>query len=172
MKALPMKMSLRRANILAPWLPGSLTIFLLPSLALAAPATAPVDVTAEQFEVLQNKGQAIFSGNVRAVQGILTLEAPKAIVVYDHSGKGDIKELRAEGGVTITRDTTPPEKATGTTAIYTPEGQKLELTGEVELTRGASTLAGDRLLYDIPSGNAKVTNSKGPVKARFTPQGK
>lgn len=144
----------------------------LPAIPYAQATQTPVDITANSFEVLQNQGKAIFSGNVHAVQGNLTLEAPTVTVIYDNGGHGDIKELRAEGGATISRSTTPPEKAVGTTAVYTPASQQLELTGAVELTRGASTLAGDRLVYDIPSGNAKVTNSKGPVKARFTPGGK
>jgi lipopolysaccharide transport protein LptA len=63
------------------------------------------------------------------------------------------------------------ETATGTTAVYRPATQKLVLTGAVTLVRGPSQLSGDKLVYDIASGNAQVTNSGGPVKARFVPQG-
>lgn len=143
--------------------------------AFAAPATSggPVDITSQRLDVQQAKGLATFSGNVVVIQGGFRLEAAK--VVADFGGKGsDIKSINATGGVTITRPGQGgvTEKATGTAASYTPGTQQLMLTGAVTLVRGPSQLSGDKLVYDIATGNARVTNSNGPVKARFVPEKK
>jgi lipopolysaccharide transport protein LptA len=123
----------------------------------------------------------VFSGNVKAMQGGVTLLADTLTVDYlaqDKAGgkasRGHgIENLVAEGTVKIVRDAGPDgrEEATGTKAVYTPAQNQIVLTGpHVVLTRGPSMLEGDRLEYDMASGNAHVTNSKGPVKARFVPE--
>lgn len=144
------------------------------SLSLLAPTHAqttsqPINVTASQMEIQHQQGTATFSGNVVVTQGNLTLNAPQLIVSYD-ADSGDVATIRTQGATTITRQSQTPETATGTQAVYTPATQQLILTGNVTLTRGPSQLSGDKLVYDISTGNAKVTNSAGPVKARFVPQ--
>lgn len=153
----------------------ALLLTLLASSVVAESLTSggPVDITSAQLDVQQAKGLATFSGNVVVTQSTFRLEAPK--VVADFSAKGsDIKSIQATGGVTITRPGQGgiTEKATGTTATYQPGAQQLVLTGAVTLIRGPSQLSGDKLVYDMASGNARVTNSSGPVKARFVPKGK
>lgn len=151
---------------------------LLLTISFLAPAAfaqnGPVDITSSQLDVEQAKGLATFTGNVVVTQTGFTLAAPK--VVADYSGaKGatDIQSITATGGVTITRTGgLVNEKATGTTALYSPVTKQVVLSGEVTLVRGPSSLSGDKLVYDMATGNARVTNSKGPVKARFVPQSK
>ncbi len=144
------------------------------SLAAFAPAWAqsgqPVDITSQKLEVDQAANTATFSGNVVVTQGSLTLNAPR--VVAASAAAGGVTAITASGGVTITRPGTAgiSEKATGTTATYNPQAGTLTLTGAVTLTRGPSELSGDKLVYNLQTGNAVVTNSQGPVKARFVPQ--
>ncbi|RYG60831.1 MAG: lipopolysaccharide transport periplasmic protein LptA [Alphaproteobacteria bacterium] len=132
----------------------------------------PVDITSKQLDVNQSGKTATFSGNVKVQQGTFTLTAPK--VVADYSGSGaDIKTIQATGGVIITRVADgATEKAIGTTATYAPGARQLVLSGNVTLVRGPSQLSGDKLVYDMASGNARVTSSSGPVKARFVPGAK
>ncbi len=134
----------------------------------AAAAKAPIDISAQKLEVNQSSSKAIFSGNVVVTQEGLILTAP--VVTADYQGQG-IQTVTASGGVTITRTGAGgvSEKATGTTAIYNPDAGNLVLTGAVTLTRGPSELSGDKLVYNLTTGNAVVTNSGGPVKARFVP---
>ncbi|MBI1308432.1 MAG: lipopolysaccharide transport periplasmic protein LptA [Proteobacteria bacterium] len=140
--------------------------------AQTAKLSGPVDITANQLDIHHADGQATFAGNVRITQGGVTLTAPRVTVTYGKNGQGDIQQMVAEGGnVVFTRSGPVAEKATGSKAVYNPTRQELTLTGAVTLTRGPSTLAGDRLLYDIAGGNAQVTNSSGPVRAHFVPQG-
>lgn len=142
-----------------------------PTWAEGLAAGGPVDIESAQLEVQHAKGQATFSGNVKVTQGNLTLTAPKLDVAYGAGGSGDITEMQASGGVTLTRGGgAVAEKATGNTATYNPQTQQIVMTGDVTLTRGPSTLSGDKLVYDVASGTARVTSSNGPVKARFIPQ--
>ena len=146
-----------------------LTITFLASHAMAQ-SQAPVDITAQKLEVNQATGKATFSGNVVVTQQGLNLTAP--LVTADYAGKGNtVQTVTASGGVVITRNGTGgiTERATGTTAVYNPNGGSLILTGAVTLTRGPSELSGDKLVYNLQTGNAVVTNSQGPVKARFVP---
>lgn len=134
-------------------------------------AGGPVDVQSQQLEVRQTQGLATFSGNVKVTQGNLVLEADRVDVEYGSSGDGDIRQMKATGNVVLTRGGgTVAEKATGDVAVYTPAGGQIVMTGAVTLVRGASTLSGDKLTYGVESGNARVTSSKGPVRARFVPQ--
>lgn len=152
--------------LLATWF---LATFLVPG---AFAQAAPIDITAQKLEVNQATSQATFSGDVVVVQQDLTLTAPQVIANYTSGGTGSgIQTVTATGGVTITRNGANgiTEKAVGTTAIYNPQGGSLVLTGAVTLTRGPSQLSGDKLVYNLQTGNAVVTNSQGPVKARFVP---
>lgn len=151
-----------------------LTLAIPAAFAQSIASSGPVDITSQRLDVQQAKGTATFSGNVVVTQGGFKLEAPKVTAETDSAKGGDIKSIVASGGVTITRPGQGgiTEKATGTTASYTPGTQQLVLAGAVTLIRGPSQLSGDKLVYDIASGNARVTNSKGPVKARFVPQKK
>lgn len=151
-----------------------LTLLLAAGTGLPAHAATggPIDITAQKLEVNQTSSKATFSGNVVVTQQGLVLTAP--VVTADYATQGDgsgIQTVTASGGVTITRNGAGgiTEKATGTTAVYNPEAGTLVLSGAVTLVRGPSELAGDRLVYNLTTGNAVVTNSAGPVKARFVP---
>lgn len=135
----------------------------------------PIEITSAALDVSQNQSHAVFKGSVKVVQGPMTLTTDMLTVDYTakggKAGKGasGIDKLVATGHVKIDRDN-GAEVATGDAATYTPDTQLLVLTGTtVTLTRGINTLEGDKLVYAVATGNAKVTNSKGPVKARFVP---
>lgn len=151
---------------------------LILAISLLAPAAfaqnGPVDITSNQLDVEQAKGLATFTGNVVVTQTGFTLAAPKVVADYSGAkGSNDIKSITASGGVIITRTGgAVAEKATGSTALYSPVTKQVILSGDVTLIRGPSSLSGDKLVYDMATGNARVTNSKGPVKARFVPQSK
>ena len=60
----------------------------------------PVEVTADNLDVDQEDGTAIFTGNVKIGQGDMRLSAPRVLVVYKEDQSG-IKTLQATGGVTL-----------------------------------------------------------------------
>ncbi|MFZ2620505.1 MAG: lipopolysaccharide transport periplasmic protein LptA [Alphaproteobacteria bacterium] len=135
-------------------------LLLFPLLAHAADK-APLDITANQLEVNFTNKLATFSGAVQAVRGEMTLHADT--LTLTQTANNDVKEVKAIGHVTLIR---ADQTATGNTATYTPATQLLELQGNVTLTRGGNTMAGDHLRYDMAKGTMKLTNTSGTrVKA-------
>ena len=63
-------------------------------------SSLPVEVTADNLNVNQENGTAIFTGNVLIGQGEMRLSAPRVLVVYKQDQSG-IEELQATGGVTL-----------------------------------------------------------------------
>jgi len=136
---------------------------------------APVDVAADRIEVQDRADRAIFSGNVVARQGNLTMNASQVTVAYSNAGGIEIERIDARGGVTVR---SPSETARGQFAIYDLRRRLITLLGNVTLTRGESNVNGGRLVLDLESGRAVMDGggrspagtsaAGGRVTGRFT----
>ncbi len=130
---------------------------------------APIDVDADRIDVSDQQNQAIFSGNVRARQGNLTIEADRIKVSYTRPGNGDpvINRLDADGKVRLS---TPSERATSRFAIYDVKKRFLTLIGNVVLTQGSGNVSGNRLTFDLGSGKVSLDgrSSTGQPGSRVT----
>lgn len=120
---------------------------------LDADPEAPVEVSADNLQVDQDTGTAVFSGNVVIGQGALRLSAAKVEIVYGDSS-GDIDRLKAEGGVTFVTDT---EAAEADAADYDLVNGQLVLSGNVLLTQGASAISAERMAINLTTGNAELS---------------
>jgi lipopolysaccharide export system protein LptA len=119
---------------------------------------APIDIDAARIEVRDRDKQATFSGEVRVVQGDMTLNAATMRVYYE-SGKGSdlaVTRLDAEGAVHLT---SPSEKASARLGIYDVETRQLTFLGNVILNRGDSVLRGERLVIDLVNGRSTLDGS-------------
>jgi lipopolysaccharide export system protein LptA len=106
-------------------------------------SNAPVDVEADRIEVQDRADRAIFSGNVRAKQGDLSLASARLTVAYAGGAGGtQIQRLDASGGVTVR---SPSETATGQFAIYDLNKRLITMIGGVTLVRGPSRVQGGRV---------------------------
>ncbi|SES09528.1 lipopolysaccharide export system protein LptA [Tranquillimonas rosea] len=121
----------------------------------------PVEVDAEQLEVNQTDGTAVFTGGVTVTQGEMTLTAERVQVVYASGEQGRIQEMQASGGVTLV---TPEEAAESQEAVYEIESGNVTMTGEVLLTQGPNTLSSDRLVIDLTTGTGTM---EGGVRTIF-----
>ena len=120
-------------------------------------SNAPVDVEADRIEVQDRADRAIFSGNVRAKQGDLSLASARLTVAYAGGAGGtQIQRLDASGGVTVR---SPSETATGQFAIYDLNKRLITMIGGVTLIRGQSRVNGGRLVIDLTTGRATVDGS-------------
>jgi lipopolysaccharide export system protein LptA len=146
----------------------------------------PIEIEASTLEVLQNQQKAIFSGNVIATQGAVTMRSQTMTVFYK-SGSGEnagglssgISKLEVAGNVRLN---TPTESAEGNTGSYNVDAGLITLNGNVLLKRGKNVIKGDRLEYNVKSGKSQVvsnpsanvgeTSSGGRVKAVFVPESK
>jgi lipopolysaccharide export system protein LptA len=125
---------------------------------------APVDVGAERIEVQDRANRAIFSGNVEARQGSLTLRSARLTVVYAGGGGVQIQRLEASGGVTLR---TPTETARSQYAIYDLPRGIVTMIGGVNLQQGSNHVQGGRLVLDLDTHRA-VLDGGGRVTGRFT----
>ena len=125
---------------------------------------APVDVTADRIEVQDRADRAIFSGNVVARQGNLTLNSARLTVIYANGEGIHIKRLEASGGVTLR---TPSETARSQFAIYDLDRRLVTMLGAVNLDQGSNHVQGGRLVLDLDTHRA-VMDGGGRVTGRFT----
>lgn len=141
---------------------------------LAYDTNTPINVSADSLEVREEGRTAIFTGHVEAVQGDLKLKAREIRVYYRHPGSGDglIARIDANGTVTIsTRD----ENAQGDWAIYDVDQKILTLGGAVKIERGGNTVAGQRLVLDLKTGQTRIESGNadnGRVRGTFKPDTK
>ncbi|WP_372803989.1 lipopolysaccharide transport periplasmic protein LptA [Loktanella salsilacus] len=131
---------------------------------IAADPSAPVEVTADNLNVDQDTGSAVFSGNVVIGQGDLRLSAPSVQVTYA-ADSGDITRLQATGGVTFA---TATEAAEAQNADYNLASGLLTLNGNVLLTQGQSALSADSMVLDLNAGTAQMN---GRVRTVFQQDG-
>jgi lipopolysaccharide export system protein LptA len=140
------------------------------SMAQTGGAPVPVDIAANEMEILDAQNKAIFRGAVDATRGTTNLKADTLTVTYaevkqpDGSSKTDATDLDAKGNVTIK---TPRETITGDWAKFNPQTNKLVVGGAVKLIQGATVLTGNELRADLNTDKIQMTG--GRVKGSFLP---
>ena len=131
---------------------------------LAQDTSLPVSVLADKLAVNNADGSAVFSGNVSVVQGEMTLSAAEVKVKYG-AEQSEIEELLASGGVKITN---LGDEATASEAVYAIASGMIVLTGDVKLTQGPSSMAGQKLTINLKDGSGIM---EGRVTTVFVPGG-
>ncbi len=123
----------------------------------------PVEVTADNLNVNQDDGTAVFTGNVLIGQGEMRLSAPRVLVVYKSDQSG-IEKLEATGGVTLVSG---EDAAEAQRADYDIDSGLIEMQGNVLLVQGSNSLTGDTMFVDTRAGTARVS---GRVKTILQPE--
>lgn len=135
------------------------------SFAVAAPnpfegrdSKQPVRIEADSLEVSRPDGMALFTGNVSAVQGALTITGDVMKVFYTEAGSGSqapgVRKIEITGKVKVTNGR---DEAVGRKAVYDADKNNVTLEGDnLTLKSGPHTLKGGRLLYDIVSGHSRL----------------
>ena len=128
-----------------------------------------VEITAQQLEVLQLERQSIFTGDVVAVQGEMTLYADK-LIVYLQEAQQQIDRLEAIGGVKFVQ---LDRVATADRAVFQQVDEVLILTGNAVVTQGGNSVSGDEITLFIQEDRTVVKGSKtNRVKAVIVPEKK
>jgi lipopolysaccharide export system protein LptA len=145
------------------------------ALAQLAGGKGPIDVTADQLEMVDAQHLAIWRGNVEALQDgnrlvadVLNVyfsgksapapgapPAPQGPAVAGAVGSdwGDVQRLVADGHVFyVTKDQT----ARGDHAVYEAVPDTIVMTGDVVLVQGQNVVKGDRLTIDVKTNHAQV----------------
>ena len=128
---------------------------------LTTKSDQPIDIEADKLEVLDGEKRAIFSGNVMAKQGGLTLRTRELTVNYTGSqglsgSNANITRIKATGKVLITTDKN--QTATSDWADFQVVEQVMTIGGNVVLSQGENVIKGDRLVIDLKSGRSRFEN--------------
>jgi lipopolysaccharide export system protein LptA len=156
----------------------------------------PISIDADKLDYFDKEQKAIYSGNVVAVQGdskltcsVLTIFLAKTepqatdsagktgageATTADASGGGvgsggsQVKHMDATGPVTVVSKT---QVATGDRGSYDKDQNKVWLFGHVTLSDGGNVTKGDKLTYDLATGEAvvEVGKSNERVHGQFIP---
>jgi len=132
---------------------------------LKADPEAAVQVTSDRLSINQSDGLAVFEGTVEVVQGTMRLTAARLEVTYATDG-ASIEEMTATGGVQLAAG---GDAASSEQAVYRPGTSALTMTGDVLLTQGTATIAGQKLVLDLTTGLGQM---EGRVTTTFAPKAK
>lgn len=147
-------------------------------------AGAPINIEADHMTSLEKENNVLFSGNVDATQADVRIRADKLTVYYtaaDEGEKQEVKRLRCEGNVEITKG---EWLGTGKTMNYLAKERKVILSGDAKAWQGTNLVTGNTIIYYLDEGRSEVIGGRpattvdaktgekesGRVKATLTPQ--
>ena len=144
----------------------------------------PISIEADKLVYFDKEQKAIYTGNVVVIQGdtkmtcsamtIFMEKAPQqgqaaGAAPADASSAGPgasssrVRHLDAVGPVTVLSKT---QVATGDTAAYDKPQNKVWLIGNVTLSDGGNVTKGDKLTYDLTTGQATVDTGAAANRVR------
>ncbi len=133
---------------------------------------APIDVAAERLDVDDQAKQAVFTGDVRALQAGFQLHSSELTATYTGAAgmasadaKGGSQEaakltrIQAKKNVEVTSK--DGQKATGDWADYDTRANIVTLGGEVVMTQGKNVVRGTKLVIDMTTGESVISTEPG-----------
>jgi lipopolysaccharide export system protein LptA len=146
----------------------------------------PISIDADKLVYYDKEKKAVYSGNVVVIQGDTKMTCSVMTVLLDRAptqgapqsttaqsgptaADSGVKHLDATGPVTVISKT---QVATGDSGSYDKAEDKVRLIGHVTLSDGQNVTKGDKLTYDLKSGQAIVDTSakSGRVHGQFIPK--
>jgi lipopolysaccharide export system protein LptA len=151
---------------------------------------APISIEADKLVYFDKEQKAVYTGNVVVIQGDTKMTcsgmtifmekgpdasqpaasqpaAAKAADAGPAAGPGGsssrVRHLDATGPVTVLSKT---QVATGDTASYDKAQNKVWLVGNVTLSDGGNVTKGDKLTYDLTTGQATVDTGAAANRVR------
>jgi lipopolysaccharide export system protein LptA len=140
--------------------------------------SGPIDISADELEVVNAENRAVWKGNVEAIQGTNRLRAPLLTVYFAKStpapgappapasaaaapgglgaGFGSIQRMEAEGPVYYV---TQQQNARGDHATYEAAANQIVMTGNVVLVQDKNVVQGDRLTIDTQTNHSTLVST-------------
>lgn len=154
----------------------------LPSVALESDASAPIEIAADQLELDDRQGTAVYTGSVDMQQGSMNLKAAR--VDIQRADDGQVSQVTAKGGggerAYLEQQPGPDEaivKGWGDTVIYHAAERRVELVGNAELHQAGDTFDGAYVEYYLDSRRVQARSSQdgdgsgdGRVRMTLTPR--
>ena len=135
----------------------------------------PIQIESDKLEIKDPESKAIFTGNVKVVQGTTTLQAGTMTVFYKAtegatvtSGDADIDRIEVDGKVFLSSGT---QQATGDSGLVNLTEQTIVLKGEkVVLSEGKNVFVGCQLNVQMDTGAAQLEACGGRVHIQLDPK--
>lgn len=142
-----------------------------PAFAQLAPGKGPIDMSADELELIDAQHIAIWRGAVDALQGQNRMRADQVKMFFNGRpsakgssasgaapGKnwGDVQRMEAEGNVFYV---SPQQRARGDHAVYSLDTDQIVMTGDVIVAQGESVVRGDKLIIEVKSGHATMVSA-------------
>ncbi len=136
----------------------------------SADAGGATDITADQLEVQDGKGQATFRGNVIALRGGHEIRAAVLDVSFrspdqkatklpaGSRASGDISRIKASGRVVVRA---PDEQvSTSDWLVYDAAADTITIGGNVVVSQGKNVIKGEKLVVDLKTGQSHFETSE------------
>jgi lipopolysaccharide export system protein LptA len=164
---------------------GGLISWSVPAHAQMAAGKGPIDVTADNLEMVDSQHLAIWKGNVEAVQNGNRLVSDILNVYFTGhpapgapakaapapggaqalgSDWGAVQRLVADGHVFYV---SPDQTARGDHAVYEMTPDTITMTGNVVVVQGQNVIKGDKLIIDVKTNHANIVSN---VQGRNRPE--
>jgi lipopolysaccharide export system protein LptA len=131
----------------------------------------PIDISADEVEVIDAERRGVWRGNVEAIQGVNRMRAPVLTIYFaparagaaagsgPGAGWGDVQRMEADGPVYYV---TPQQNARGDHATYEAATNTMTMTGNVVLVQDKNVVQGDKLTVDTKTNHSVlVSNNAG-----------
>ena len=131
--------------------------------------TDPINIEADRMETTQEDGAILFSGNVKANQGSLIINADELAVLYTKSlTKPDktagteatmarkIEKITAKGNVKIVQD---PWVASGDAMDFNADDRIVIIAGNAKAWQGQNMVSGEKIILYLDEGKSVVERS-------------
>jgi len=144
-----------------------------PALARKADRDEPLNIQADgMVGVLDEDGEATLTGNVEIAQGTMDVRADRATVTR---AGGDFKQVVFEGKpatLVQTNEDGTPMKAQAQRIEYHVDTDIVLLVGAVHVEQDRGTLKGERVTYNLTTGELDGGGNGGRIQMHILPKAK
>ncbi len=138
---------------------------------IAGHSKAPIDITANEAEVVNAQCATTWRGNAEALQDKTRLRADTIKVFAKVKGKGAngqadcgaTERIEAEGHVYYV---SPEQNARSDRAVYTAASDEVVMTGDVIVVQGSDVARGERLTLNVTTHQARMEAGGGGGRVR------
>ncbi|MBL0371818.1 hypothetical protein JJB09_07230 [Rhizobium sp. KVB221] len=141
---------------------------------LALSNDKPIQIESDSLEIREQEKRALFNGNVKVVQGTMTLMSEHMIVYYKGNagkiaeGGSDIDRIEVDGKVSLV---SADQSARGDKGSFDMRTEILMLEGkQVVLADGNNVFTGCKLTVQMKNGQAKLDSCGARVKILIDPK--
>lgn len=134
----------------------------------------PIQIESDKLEIKDPESKAIFTGNVKVVQGATTLQAGNMVVYYKagggsiSGGNAQIDRIEVDRKVFLQSGT---QQATADSGQFNMAQQTLVLKGkQVVLSEGKNVFTGCQLNVSMATGEAQLEACGGRVQIQLDPK--